>query len=79
MLLGYSLEPPGGLLRISSDRDNQRIILGLIFSISGFFILYAYRGRVVSLKIFMARKLGLGLFGGSNFGPGIFLGFCLKP
>ena len=28
----------GGLLRISSDRDNQRIFGGLKFSISGFFV-----------------------------------------
>ena len=35
--------------------------------------------RVVPLKIFMARKFGLGFFGASNFSPGIFWGFCLKP
>ena len=28
----------GGLLRISSDRDNQRFFGGLKFSISGFFV-----------------------------------------
>ena len=28
---------PGGVLEISSDRDDQRIFLGLKFSIPGFF------------------------------------------
>ena len=28
---------PGGILQISSDRDDQRIFLGLKFSILGFF------------------------------------------
>ena len=36
---------PGGVLEISSDRDDQRIFLGLKFSIPGFF---------------GARKFGLG-------------------
>ncbi len=30
-------KPPGGLLRLVNDGDDQRIFLGLIFSILGFF------------------------------------------
>ena len=32
-------------------------------------------GRLAPLEIFMARKFGMGFFGGLNFGPGIFWGF----
>ena len=37
MLLGYSFEPPGGSLRISSDRDDQRISWVWYFRFRDFF------------------------------------------
>ena len=36
-ILQYKSSNPGGVLRISSDRDDQRIFLGLKFLILGFF------------------------------------------
>ena len=35
-------------------------------------IVPAYAGHIVPLEIFMARKFGIGFFGGLNFSPGIF-------
>ena len=35
--------------------------------------------RPRALEIFMGRKFSGWIFGGLNFGPGIFGGICLKP
>ena len=36
-------------------------------------------GVLSFLGSFKARKFGMGFFGSLIFGPGIFLGFCLRP
>ena len=47
---------PGGVLRISSDGDDQRIFLGLKFSISGFFWVRKFG------KYFLGSLILVGIF-----------------
>ena len=72
----------GAVLRISSDRDNRRILGGLKFSISGFF--WAFKTnvsifRVISFYAFWKFLLWLGNsawdFLGDKFWSRDFLGF----
>ena len=48
-----------GILQISSDGDDQRIILGLIFSIPGFFWVEKFG------KYFLGGLIEAGIFGGT--------------
>ena len=69
---------PGGSLRISSEGDDRRTILGLKFSIPGFFC-----GSPSFANKVRPNLLWLGNwawdFWGLIFGPGSFLGFEFCP
>ena len=85
--LGWKIlySPPrggGGVLRISSERyDHQRIFLGSNKRERGLISAGTVWGNQNNLKIrdIYGSEIWHEIFGGLNFGPGIFFGFWFLP
>ena len=82
----YLVCPGEGVVRISSDRDDRKIFLGLKVSISGFWLFNLkirdssrVSWRRSSCRNFYGSQIRHGIFWGLNFGSGIFFGSHWNP
>ena len=82
----YLVCPGEGVVRISSDRDDRKIFLGLKVSISGFWLFNLkirdssrVSWRRSSCRNFYGSQIRHGIFWGLNFGSRIFLGSHWNP